>query len=104
MRHYLQVVKPTATSKLHLPLPGHRISALGTDKPVPRCGARGDYDYLDAGEQLSAGLCLRCFGKGSCPELCSYRIVDGEGTGVLRCSRRCCSSADHGEHLCVFHK
>lgn len=41
--HYLQVVRPTSSSKLHLPLPAHRISALGTDRPVPRCGARGDY-------------------------------------------------------------
>lgn len=32
--HYLQVVKPVASSKLHLPLPAHRISALGTDRPV----------------------------------------------------------------------
>ena len=102
--HYLQVVRPTSSSKLHLPLPAHRISALGTDRPVPRCGARGDYDYVGAGEELSAGLCIRCFGRGPCPKLCSFRTADSDGTGVLRCSRRCSSDGDHEEHLCVFHK
>ena len=103
-RHYLQVVKPTPSSKLHLPLPEHRISALGSSKPIPRCGARGDYDYVGAEERLSAGLCIRCFGRGSCPSLCSFVMVDSEGTGVLRCSRRCNSEGDHEEHLCDFHK
>ena len=97
VRHYLQVVKPTPSSKLHLP-------TLGSSKPIPRCGARGDYDYVGAEERLSAGLCIRCFGRGSCPSLCSFVMVDSEGTGVLRCSRRCNSEGDHEEHLCDFHK
>ena len=44
VKHYLQVVKPTVNSKLHLPLPEYRINALGASRPVPKCGARGDYD------------------------------------------------------------
>ncbi len=104
VKHYLQVVKPTPSSKLHLPLPEHRTSALGSSRPIPRCGARGDYDYVGAEERLSAGLCIRCFGRGSCPSLCSFVMVDSEGTGVLRCSRRCNSEGDHEEHLCDFHK
>ena len=29
-------------------------------------------------------------------------MADSDGTGVLRCSRRCSSDGDHEEHLCVF--
>lgn len=104
VKHYLQVVKPTVNSKLHLPLPEYRINALGASRPVPKCGARGDYDYIAAEEHLSAGLCMRCFGKGGCSFLCSYKVADSEGTGIYRCSRRCSSEGEHGEHYCAFHK
>ena len=90
VKHYLQVVKPTVNSKLHLPLPEYRINALGASRPVPKCGARGDYDYIAAEEHLST--------------VCSYKIADSEGAGIYRCSRRCSSEGEHGEHYCAFHK
>ena len=41
VKHYLQVVKPTVNSKLHLPLPEYRINALGASRTQSRSVGRG---------------------------------------------------------------
>ena len=101
--HFVQVLKPTKLSKLHMALPAHRLAALGSAKPLPKCGARGDYAEVSASEKLSAGLCVRCFGSGKCDHLCEHVKVDEAGTGHVRCARRCSHDGDHAVHLCVFH-
>ena len=101
---FVMVTRPTAASKLHLKLAASKAEALGSARPVPRCGARGTYDSIRADEHVSAGLCSRCFGKGGCDHLCSWTQVDDQGTGKLRCSRRCSlEGSDHAQHLCAFH-
>ena len=95
---FVMVAKPTAASKLHLRLAESKMEVLGSVRPLPKCGARGTY------ESLSAGLCSRCFGKVGCDNLCSWTKVDDQGTGRLRCSRRCSlEGEDHINHLCAFH-
>ncbi len=101
---FVMVTRPTAASKLHLKLAASKAEALGSARPVPRCGARGTYDSIRADEHVSAGLCSRCFGKGGCDHLCSWTQVDDQGTGKLRCSRRCSlEGSDHAQHLSAFH-
>ena len=101
---FVMVARPTAASKLHLKLAASKAETLGSVRPVPKCGARGSYESIRADEHVSAGLCCRCFGKGSCDHLCSWTQVDEQGTGKLRCSRRCnIEGSDHAQHLCAFH-
>ncbi len=84
-------------------LPGHRLEALGSLKPLPKCGARGDYSEVGASEKLSAGLFVRRFGSGKCDQLCEHIRVDEAGTGHVRCTRRCSGTGEHANHWCVFH-
>ena len=101
---FVMVAKPTATSKLHLRLAESKLEVLGSSRPLPKCGARGVYETLRADEHMSAGLCCRCFGKVGCDHLCTWTQVDDQGTGKLRCSRRCCTEdSEHVTHLCAFH-
>ena len=101
---FVMVAKATASSKLHLRLAQSKLEALGSARPVPRCGARGLFEEIRADEQLSAGLCMGCFGKVGCDHLCSWSVADDHGTGKLRCSRRCSiEGSDHVQHLCAFH-
>ena len=99
---FVQVVRPNKLSKLHVALPNHKLVALGSARPLPKCGARGDYE-VSAGENLSAGLCVRCFGAGKCDRLCEYVKADEAGTGHVRCARRCAETGEHTAHFCVFH-
>ena len=66
---FVMVARPTAASKLHLKLEASKAETLGSVRPVPKCGARGSYESIRADEHVSAGLCCRCFGKGSCDHL-----------------------------------
>ena len=101
---FVMVAKPTPASKLHLRLAPSKQEVLGSARPVPRCGARGLFEEVRADEELSAGLCSRCFGKSGCDHLCAWTKADSQGTGKLRCSRRCSlDGSDHVQHFCAFH-
>ena len=95
--------KPTNTSKLHLPT--MRRHAEGLDPmSEPRCGARGKFCLILAGEAMDPATepCSRCFGKvaeGACKKLCSMRFYVGGET--YKCTRRCVTNCtDSGVHLC----
>ena len=94
-------------SKLHLAAYGLDKKGRSTMIPVPMCGIRGSFDYVDGGEARDPKTepCLRCFGKRSseCTKLCNFKV---EVLGTYHyCARRCVSSkcGTGGEHLCHIH-
>eukprot|EP00435_Cladocopium_sp_Y103_P058408 s155_g20.t1 len=71
---FAMIDKPTSASKLHLP-------AVGTQKgeKTPKCGARGNYSFVMAGDAMdpTTELCIRCFGhrsEGACGRLRSVKV------------------------------
>ena len=76
--------KPSSTSKLHLPVMRRRSEGLDP-LSEPRCGARGKFCLIEAGEAMDPATepCSRCFGKiaeGACKKLCSMRFFVGSDT------------------------
>ena len=93
--------------KMHLPPSGDDPEA-GPVVAKPRCGARGEYSFIDVEEACDSEPCLRCFGRNvsTCLHLCGKKVVlDTEPPILLVCARRCCdnSGADH-EHCCSLHE
>eukprot|EP00435_Cladocopium_sp_Y103_P063938 s448_g25.t1 len=95
--------KATATSRLHLPARGPEEGVYPL-VAAPRCGLKGAFAYVQAGEAIDPGSepCARCFGRRSeqaCKKLCSVRlVVDGFES---RCTRRCSVSCSEASvHLC----
>ena len=101
---FVMVRKPLTSSKLHLP------KMVIDDEmgdfpvmPVPRCGAKGSYDFIGPGEKIVSEPCIRCFGVDSgCKAICDYRATKGDKE--LACARRCAGGPDcGGVHVCVIH-
>eukprot|EP00435_Cladocopium_sp_Y103_P044368 s1234_g12.t1 len=72
---FTMVNKPTSASKLHLPAVGRHGQETSILVPTPKCGAKGAYDFVMAGDAIdqSTELCIRCFGyrsEGACGKLC----------------------------------
>ena len=104
---FVMVEKPTTSSRLHLPVLGATADTAALLVPVPRCGAKGNYSFLQATETLDQAteLCLRCFGRraeGACNRLCNVKLKIGDD--LYRCSRRCATECtESGVHLCHVH-
>ena len=97
---FAMVEKPTATSKLHLPATGTDSTEDTLIVPMPKCGAKGDYGFVMAGEAIdqSTELCIRCFGRKAdhaCGKLCSVKTKVGDD--VYRCTRRCSTNTQGPE-------
>ena len=104
---FAMVERPTASSRLHLPATGTDGTKTSLVVPTPRCGVKGDYSFVMAGEAIDPAteLCIRCFGhkaEVSCGKLCSVKTKLGED--VYRCTRRCSTDCtESGVHLCHVH-
>eukprot|EP00435_Cladocopium_sp_Y103_P072453 s30_g40.t1 len=75
---YVLLDKPTSASRLHMPAAG-KVDAAGLEVPQPRCGAKGTFAFVAAGEAIDPGSepCVRCFGRrseGTCKKLCSIKF------------------------------
>eukprot|EP00435_Cladocopium_sp_Y103_P070568 s178_g35.t1 len=75
---FAMIDKPTSSSKLHLPAVGTQKGEKTLVVPMPKCGARGNYSFVMAGDAMdpTTELCIRCFGhrsEGACGRLCSVK-------------------------------
>eukprot|EP00435_Cladocopium_sp_Y103_P066219 s1434_g28.t1 len=61
---FAMIDKPTSASKLHLPAVGTQKGEKTLVVPMPKCGARGNYSFVMAGDAMdpTTELCIRCFG------------------------------------------